>query len=154
MELLLRPGQTDRQREKGSMWSFLKWIFFFLKNIGCAVSRQQGNSFLAPEEIPHLAAIEKLESGFIYKMTYGWLLCTCHKRLNNNSFHVHYTGFSSANSTRGLLKCQKDGFRWGTGRHCTVFDLIAVSKLQRCCHVRVLSLTACTDYWTWRHRKR
>lgn len=63
-------------------------------------SRHRGNSFLAPEEIPHLAAIEKLESEFIYKMTYSWLLCACHKRLNNNSFHVHHTGFPSANSPK------------------------------------------------------
>lgn len=76
-------------------------------------SRQQGNSFLAPEEIPHLAAIEKLESGFIYKMTYGWLLCASHKRLNNNSFHVHYTGFPSANSARALLMSE----RWFLLRH-------------------------------------
>ena len=44
--------KTDRQREKGSVWSFFKWnvCFFFFKekNIGGVVAGQQGNSSPAP----------------------------------------------------------------------------------------------------------
>lgn len=129
--------------------------FDFFKNIGCVDSRQRGNSSLAPQEITHLAAIGKLESEFIYKMAYSWLLCACHKRLNNNSFHVHHTRFPSANSAQSLLICQIDGLCRGlndTEHQCTVFDQTAPSKLQQCCHVRVLSLTACTNYCAWRCR--
>lgn len=94
--------------------------------------RQRGNSSLAPEEIPQLAAIGKHKSEFIYKMTYSWLLCAYHKRLNNNSFHVYHTRFPSADSARSLLICHIDGFCRGlndTEHHCTVFDQIASSKL-------------------------
>lgn len=149
--------KADRQRETGSVWSFFKWNCYFFKNIGCAYSKERGESSLAPEWIPHLAAIGKLKSEFIYKMTYSWLLCACLKRLNNNSFHVHHTGFPSANSARGLLACQTDGLCRGlndTENHRTAFDQTAASKLQQCCHVRVSSLTACTDYCAWRYRTR
>ena len=122
------------------------------KDIGRVDSRQRGNSSLAPEEIPHLAAIGKLESEFIYEITYSRLLCACHKRLNNNSFHVRHTGFPSANSARSLLVYQIDGCCGGndTEHHCAVPDQTAVRQLQQCCHVSALSLTACTDYYTGR----
>lgn len=122
-------------------------------DIGCVDSRQRGNSSLAPEEILHLAAIGKLESEFIYKMIHSRRLCACHKRLNNNSFHVRHTGFPSANSARSLLVYQIDGCCRGndTEHLCTVFDQTAARKLQQCCHVRALSLTACSDYYTGRY---
>lgn len=156
MEWLLRQRQRDRGR-RGQCGHFLNEMstFDFFKNIGCVDSRQRGNSSLAPQEITHLAAIGKLESEFIYKMAYSWLLCACHKRLNNNSFHVHHTRFPSANSAQSLLICQIDGLCRGlndTEHQCTVFDQTAPSKLQQCCHVRVLSLTACTNYCAWRCR--
>lgn len=94
-------------------------------------SRHRSNSFLAPEEIPHLAAIEKLESEFIYKMTYSWLLCACHKRLNNNSFHVHHTGVSLSEQSKkiflyGRLMVFAQG--WMTEHHRAVLDQTAASK--------------------------
>lgn len=41
-------------------------------------------------ELSHLEAFGRLGSVFIYKVTR--LLCSCHMRLNNNSFHVHHKG--------------------------------------------------------------
>lgn len=92
MELLLRT------REKQRAWEGVNVLIFKIKPL---LLRIQGNkAFPAPEEIPHLAATEKPKNEFIYKMTYSWLLCTLHKRLNDNSFHVHHNEFLSKRSKK------------------------------------------------------
>lgn len=123
MELLLRP------RERQTAGEGVNVVIFKIKPLLLWI--QGSKAFMAPEESPHLAAIETCKNGFIYKMTYSWLLCALHKRLNNNSFHAHHTEFPSAISPRNLLICLTEVFCTEMNdkeHHSIVLEQTAASK--------------------------
>lgn len=137
---LLESNGNIMKRER-SVWTFFKitpLLFFFL-NVWL-----QGSE---AEEPPHLAAIEKLKSEFIFNITFSSLFCQ--KRQNNNSFHEHHAAMPSADSPKNLVLWQIDGCCAGlndTEHHCAVLDQTAARERSDADMSVFLRLTAWTHY--------